>query len=1112
MTIRSITVRGFKSFPDRTQIEFEPGATIIVGPNGSGKSNIIDAILWVLGEQGTRTLRLSRMEDVIFSGSATKPSLGFAEVSLTLDNSNKIIPLEFSEISITRRVFRSGESDYFINNILCRLLDIQELLPNANIGKTYSIVGQGELEQILNSRPEELRTFFEEASGVLKYIRRKEKAMRKLSRIDQNLILTSNLLRELKREINPLKDQAEKAKVYHQYLERLKELEVASLAQELNKLKNIWENGEAEQKEIEKNLEDKKGTLGQKEECISKFTNEYNQKIDFIEKIRNKYYSFLREKDSLESLLALIGERKNQFDKELLRSNNLKEKDSEKEKNLFEQKNILGKEIDQAHQEIIENERNIQADKEYLEKINNELVEILQKNNRLQQVKFLRRTYENELKKMKSKKLQIEKKIEDLQEAILERDKKIKILAGEDINKLNLSIIGEQLQKLQQTLTEDHTRYETLKKIEQTMGDYPKSVSWVLQQKIKFPQLLGCLCDLIKASNGYEKSIESALGEDLYSLITRTKDEAGRIAGEIRKQKIGKVTIFSLDNFDDKKIMENKNNPKYLINLLKFPSNIYPVLSHLLHQYEIAENFEKAKQYCLNDKSEDIFITKEGEIFSNKKIRAGIEGKEIKGILIRKKEISELEKNLLKLRDEQKVWQNLEILAREKENLEKSLIDEKEEFNWLVKEIDLLNDNIAHQVELVKELTEEIKTTPETEGQISEMIEKIKKKESQLLAEKEEINKAILNKSTRLSILKEKSNYFSQNLKNISQKINEIALENEKYRKINQLYLKEINQIIDMQKLVKKLLDKGDELTKKVEKEIEHKEREREEANKQIEQLKSEISMVNPALQELKEKISQLNLTQAELKFKVDAIAQKITEEYHLSLNEALENYIGEVDEEEVELLREKISSIGEINPLADEHFASLEERYNFLASQSEDLRTSKFSLKKVARLMDKKIKENFLTTFESVNENFQKIFSFLFPYGRAELMLADPEDVIHTGIEILAEPQGKRLKKLSLFSGGEKSLIALSLLFALFETSASSFYILDEVEAALDDINLKRFISLLKKYKYSHQLIVVTHQKRTMDLADILYGVSMGPDGVSKIVSERVEKYKVAN
>ncbi|MEW6189537.1 MAG: AAA family ATPase [Actinomycetota bacterium] len=901
MYLKSLTLRGFKSFADKTFLKFEPGVTIIVGPNGSGKSNITDAILWVLGEQNPRALRGSSMEDIIFVGSPLRPPLGLAEVSLCLDNSDGFLPIEFSEVVATRRMLRSGESEYLINDSPCRLANIQDLLSESGLNKNCSIVGQGKLEEILTSKSEERRVLLEEAAGVLRHKKRKERALRKLVSMDHNLVRIKDVLQEVNRQLKPLKVQANRAQTHEKLSKQLRDLEVELCIMELQELQSKWNDLKIKRENLNSKIDALREELTSEKGKLEQLHNSLEEKGIQVSDIGEQRRHLQGIYERLNSRLLLL---------------------EEKGKNLIERLSELRQKIHQLEMKKDQREKEISQLKEEKLVTDTELKRIYI---RLSELHQRMKTFGTERKK-------IEGKIEQIEQAIYSKQSK---LARE-----------KRTWELQSAWIELEC---TLTKALSSLRKQAKKLALCQQNLLDLSQELG----------------ERESLRDLAQLCQDVKAELEKIQDE---------------------------------------------------QETIQENFLKALEN-LPGRAPNI-----GDKFQKKL----------------KDEIASLEEEITILHREMEVLERKRGLSTEGE------------------------DKIRQEI-------------TQCQAELASLEERRVHTEKQLVTAKEELNE--------IKYLLKSEYGIDRSLERLRKRI----------QPLHNLFCQLVNEIEQWDSKLENMATDEENLSRRI--------------RKSIKESQTKVGFLNGQIEQLRENVHHIEVSQAQLELKVKTLVEKIVEEYGVPLEKALKDSprgSKGTHEFQIQKLKEEIAKLGPVNPIALKDFAALEERQKFLNTQINDLLESKRTLGKIIRAIDKKIEDRILETFEEVNLNFQSIFFYLFPGGKGELILTDRDDVLNTGIDIKAQPSGKRLQKLSLLSGGETALVALAFLFAIYHTRPSPFYVLDEVEATLDDVNLQRFIAVVSKLRGKAQILIITHQGRTMEIADAIYGISMQADGVSKLISQK--------
>lgn len=1143
MYLKKLTIKGFKSFAKKTELEFQPGISMIVGPNGTGKSNITDAVQWVLGEQSPSILRGSAMQDVIFAGSLNHKPLSLAEVTLTLDNTDKTLNLDFSEVSVTRRILRNGENIYFINSTPCRLLDIFELLHDTGLGRqTHSIIGQGRLEEVISSKPEEKRALLEEAAGVLKHKKRKERALRKLISTEENLKRGKDILKEINRQLRPLEEQVGKAKIYRELNEKLKNLEIASLVKKISRLKKKAEDIEKKEDSLQnscsplerelKSLTEKINLEEQRHEVLAKKARELQNIKDRVTNLKaNLQNIFTLEKHKELSFQKGIQETQEQLSILESQSNvkkaqvenlikQIKKLETERNRNL---KSIAlkRKESEKLLPDItgIENQLKIEKQKliEIEEQINTKEKQSLQKTNNLH---FLHK--ESGKNKQKAQALDEEisicvQEIEKLKKSIARNN--IKLSTSDE--ELNLKI--RELKNLQNKLKQNNKITEN---IIHNKANLEGQLTYLknLQSELEPTQMLkkasqenvSCtsLAKFLKVKKQYTKAVESYLGSLVKGLVVNNFVDAKEL-----------LTVANEERQNVSVIIKGEQAESSSLNDDPFTSKAPAWLKSIFKNVVFVENINNIP----HEKAQEItFVTLKGEIFFEGILRADYRSTK-KGFLSLSNKISEKSKTLNHLNGElESSNAKQEILSKKISKLNKEVEFEREAINKYKAEksqiearLKLSREVLSEKNQAFEDINKAIQSSKKTgegfEGEKQALNKQLELLTKRRMAIEKNINslnvqhKAVLEEKQKNQLSSTELNYQA---KNVNQQLlslkNQLSEAKDEYFSLNKQRQKCVQKISRLERTMC-IKDKFlptvavlKEASYKLEDKLAKKHL-RDDSLNLLKNLRAKEKILSQELKDLENEKQHLALEKGNLKANLDNLADCIIQEHNLAIETAIQKYSHfETNKSLILATKQQINEIGPVNAVAEEQFNELYKRRHFLEKQIEDLVRSKNSVSKIIRAIDKKIKESLLQAFQEISQNFKQLFSRLFPGGQAELILTGA-NIFESGLEVKAQPYGKNLKKLSLLSGGETALTALALLFAVYHTKPSPFYVLDEVEASLDDINLQRFIRLLKEMKPQTQFIVITHQRRTMEVADSLYGITMHSDGISKIVSQKM-------
>ncbi|OZM58572.1 chromosome segregation protein SMC [Lottiidibacillus patelloidae] len=1183
MFLKKLDIVGFKSFASRVAIDFVPGVTAVVGPNGSGKSNITDSIKWVLGEQSAKSLRGSKMEDIIFAGSDTRKPLNFAEVTLTLDNEDQHISMDYNEVSVTRRVYRSGDSEFYINKQSCRLKDIVDLFMDSGLGReAYSIIGQGKIEEILSSKAEERRTIFEEAAGVLKYKHRKRKAEQKLAETKDNLYRVDDIIHELEGQIEPLKQQADVAKEYLEKRDKLEKVEVALTAYEIDSLHKQWE----EQTKLVEELKDNELEISTKmkaEEARFEGEREQLQKLDNnVDELQQKLLKVSEELEKLEGQREVLKERKKNYEQN---RNSLQERIKEyKEKShtIDQQKSnedLLLKQFDKDVSKVKEQLRTAQQEFEYIdqnigeqiEQLKGEYIDLLNKEAsmrnevrylsdqlkliegkslRLEQdnAKFITsRNDVNENKNDLNRKLEkatikLKKLLSDYEETDSKRKEKQNILQSREA-KLNE---GYQLmQKLK-------SRKDVLSEMQDDYAGFFQGVKEVLKQKDqKLRGIEGAIAELIQVPKEFETAIEITLGSSMQQVVVENEQAAREAIQFLKQQRHGRATFLPMTTIRPRTVSVQdlqlvKQHPSFVgqaSTLVTFDRRYESVISNLLGHVIITKDLQGANELARKINHRYRIVTLEGDVVNPGGSMTGGSTKGQKSsIFSRQRELETITENLVKM--ESKLTAESDIVRKQKEELEALQV-----------ELASLRQQGEESRYEEQSLQGQLRELAIEEKNVNERLSLYDNEQSRMLEEKTSAEKRINELNNYLSASKTKVKDLSDTIESLTKTKNEQQSTKDSLQtnitELKVLYAEKQQKLFNQQNTVRRLQEEYDysiQLLKASEEEffqleeemnsnsstetsldqsVTNKRQEKEDTITAISERRSErlklhnlIADIERETKELKKlqrtKVNALHSEEVKLNrldVSLDNLLTHLREEYKLSFEAARMHYPLTIPADEakaeVKQLKREIERLGTVNLGAIEEFERVEERYSFLTNQKEDLLKAQDTLREVIGEMDTEMEKRFGATFAQIKEEFRVVFVELFGGGRADLVLTEPDNLLTTGIDIVAQPPGKKLQQLGLLSGGERALTAIALLFAILKVRPVPFVILDEVEAALDEANVVRYANYLKIYSGETQFIVITHRKGTMEKADVLYGVTMQESGVSNLVSVRLEDTK---
>lgn len=1178
MLLKRLELQGFKSFADKTVLDFMDGTTAVVGPNGSGKSNISDAIRWVIGETSAKTLRGSNMQDVIFTGTATRKGLNYAEVSLVLDNSNKDFGVDFEEVKVTRRLFRSGESVYKINDATCRLKDVHELFMDTGLGRDgYSIIGQGNVSQILSTKAEDRRSLFEEAAGVSKYKYKKEEAIRKLQKVDENLVRISDISAELEGQIAPLERQSEKARKYLGLYGDMKKLDIDLSVVSLDKNKEDSDKTEALYKNIENELED----------IRSKETEIEHQMTELYEQSRASDEEKNQINERLTQNEAHISEIKTEIN---INENNIKNNTDNVNRIVSEMEAVKVKN-DERLQFIADKEKEIgemterinaisvamESTQTRAEDFENSIAEIdenisvlrtkffsneseiASENERINGIETLRNSFierreavYGEINSYKEGLENIKQQIADTEATIVKRRVSLEELS-ETVESLNKSK-AENTQKLSEAegkLNNAKIEYDSksskkriLEGLENDYAGYAKSVKAVLtSQELKRYSIFGTVSGLTEVDKKYVHAIESALGGAMQNIIVDSEEDAKAAITYLRRTGGGRATFLPVTSVKGRSL-DNHNEISKCVgfvgiasDIIKFDKKYSGVFMYLLGRVVVVDNIDNAISMSKKFGYKFKVVTLEGDVLNAGGSMSGGSVNKQSGFLSRATEIKALTADISALaRDIKKLSEDAETLKSDQNLLQSQL----ENFIPLVREYEdellraentlkMLNDTISekddkgYEAEL-EQINSQLKDSADEVARLIAHASSIKTENGKLEKEIQELidrrNETVENKNAAAEESKSANDEVAEINKNIAlcyQAVNNAKAEIENSKAMLKQQEQTIANLKESTEAIRvSIEDKNNQLESAVKlsqttrESITTIDKRKAEITERMQRYQGDNKDITNKIIELQGELSRVDNKRMKLQNDRDGIINRLWDDYELSFNDAVEasSEVANVKEatEELISLKKKIKSLGNVNMDAIEEYKSVKERYEFMVTQKGDLEKSKDNLVKIIDSMEDLMKEHFGEQFTEINKAFSEVFTELFGGGRGKLYLSDPDNILTSGIEIEVQLPGKGLQNLNLYSGGEKSFIAIALLFAILKVKPTPFCILDEIDAALDDVNVSRFATYLKNYIDRTQFIVITHRRGTMEAASILYGVTMQESGVSKLLSLKID------
>jgi len=1182
MFLKRIELSGFKSFADRTELEFVRGITAVVGPNGSGKSNISDGIRWVLGEQSAKSLRGGKMEDVIFAGSDARRAVNYGEVSLTLDNSSQSLPLDFNEVTVTRRVHRSGESEYLINKQPCRLKDITELFMDTGIGKeAYSIIGQGRIEEILSTKSEDRRGIFEEASGIVKYKSRKREAQKKLDDTEQNLLRIHDLVSELEDQIEPLREQSEKAIRFKDLREKLKSSEISMYVHQIDQIYISWNEATQRLEKLQREQTELSTVVNQHDAHLEKHRWETRRLEEELEKLQERLLQLSEEFEKSEGQGEVLKERKRNYianRQQLTTTIAMQEqRRTDKEAELAEQR----EKIIQIGAQLFEFQAKLNAEEQRLMGVNGgissapedqlkgELLETLNRmahtrneiryaeqqtesiSRRLERLDEDRQKWAEQREKLVSRKEELTAKLAaTVKEIDEERQQYAELTQSLKSKQSLLDETQSTVRKWEQKLDALTSRRDTMKEMANDYDGFMQGVKEVLKAKSRkdLRGIRGAVAELVMVPAEVEVAIETALGGALQNIVVETEADGREAIAFLKRRQMGRATFLPMNVIRGRSISDHelstlkaaKGFVGLAVDLVSFDATYQNIFSSLLGNVVVAQSLEDANHIAAKAQYRYRVVTLEGDVVNpGGSMTGGSLQKKSTNLLGRQRQIEELdqdikssgqqlaalrEKSSVMKRDitddmmkleqlrqtgeqkritEQQIRAELGPLESESRTVEEQLsLDSQDRNSLLAEQADFARKK-AEAEQLLSELQQE-------EASLQQAIRDAESSRKASESEKEELQGQLTDLKVKVASISQEKQSLQDQQRRLQLDLSDVEREMETNRQL----LQQLEQEMELleQETVLQVEQLNDLKLKKQEctEQIEYKRAERTDWLQKLEKEENETRAQRIQLKQVEENLHQTEVRVNRLDVELDNLLKKLAEEYELSYELAKVRYPVPEDvagtQSRVRELKREIASLGEVNLGAIEEYARVSERYEFLSSQKNDLIEAKSTLYQVIREMDQEMSKRFKTTFDAIRSHFVVVFAKLFGGGRADLILSEPENLLDTGIEIVAQPPGKKLQNLQLLSGGERALTAIALLFSIIRVKPVPFCVLDEVEAALDEANVSRFAEYLREFSEMTQFIVVTHRKGTMEEADVLYGVTMQEGGVSKLVSVRLE------
>ncbi len=1176
MYLKSIELHGFKSFAHKIVLEFHNGITGIVGPNGSGKSNVADAVRWVLGEQSAKQLRGASMQDVIFAGTQNRKPVSFAYVAITMDNSDHLLPIDYEEITVARRVYRSGESEYLLNGTPCRLKDVNELFFDTGIGKEgYSIIGQGQVEKILSGKPEERRELFDEAVGIVKFKKRKAAAIKKLEQEKENLTRVNDILSELETRVGPLEEQSRVARDYLQKKEELKNLDVNMFLMEIDRLGK-------ELADIEKNLSISHEQLDKAKSDDEKIKSEYaaleaelHEMEEKINSIRDSQNDTVLKKGNLENEIKILEEQihfaENSDESIAMRKGVLLAEKEEHQK----EHDAFSKEKEELNAMLTEAVERLKKAREYWQGIENEInacnagieknqKEIMDLLNEKATIKSEEQRMSTMFEQTNIRKSQLTQRIlarKTEEDSFAAREAEAKkaydeaVAALSDIKKQEsdkngeietwqkkLRAATEEVNTVSSEITAKTSRLDSLKSIAERYDGYGNSIRRVMDKKKETPGIHGVVADLIHVQKKYETAIETALGGNIQNIVTEDEETAKEMISYLKENHFGRATFLPLTavdgrgNFKKTEVLSEKGVIGLCDEVIECDEKYRGIVAYLVGRVVLADTIDSAIKIARKYHYSLHIVTLEGEYLSPGGSMAGGAFKNKGNLLSRNRQIDQLEKEIEELdkkrADSKKHAEEIETaleLCKDdlKEIREKSselalaentarlglerasserrdsakaaetLHEESKEIEGQLSRIESEKKKIVDQMETADErekvLKKEIEDFQEKLDQQTYMEQTASRQMSEVQIEEANARQKVTFVDENLARVTAEIEKDDNNLKNLEQESKNTKEEAQKKKKA-------IEEII-------KTISSADENFKKLEEELAAAKKSREDMNERHKGFFDKKEEISKLITDLEKEIYRLESQQERSKDAMEYQNNYMWDEYELTLHAAMELKNPDYNNRDemkrsISAIRDAIRKMGNVNVNAIEEYKEVAERYSFLKTQHDDIVEASEKLTEIIDELDTGMRDQFAKGFADIQREFDKAFKELFGGGKGELELVEGEDILETGIKIIAQPPGKKLQNMMQLSGGEKSLTAIALLFAIQNLKPSPFCLLDEIEAALDDSNVDRFAKYLNRLTKNTQFIVITHRRGTMSAADRLYGITMQEKGVSTLVS----------
>ncbi len=1189
MHLKSLTVKGFKSFASATTLRFEPGITCVVGPNGSGKSNVLDALTWVMGEQGAKALRGGKMEDVIFAGTSGRAPLGRAEVTLTIDNADGALPIEYTEVSITRRMFRDGASEYEINGNSCRLMDVQELLSDSGIGREmHVIVGQGQLSTILQAKPDEHRRLIEEAAGVLKHRKRKEKALRKLDAMQANLTRLTDLTSELRRQLKPLGKQAEIARKAQTVQSELRDARLRLVADDLVSARAELAKDEADQEAARHRRTEVERTLQFAQNEEKTLEEQVAADAPRLTKAQDTWYRLSALEERLRGTHRLAGERLRHLTEQTEQQQggrDPEELDREAEE-VAAREEYLQEEVERAREalaEVVDSRAELERQHQEAEREHMAAVRAIadrregaaRLSGQVESTRSKTSATGDEIERLSNALTEATERAETAQAAFADAQAETGGAESDGADLEQRKIAAEQERDAARARVEELVKDE--RATEQEIASWKarvEALSMGLQRKDgagalmaaggRVPGLLGSVAALLTVEQGAEVALAAALGPVADAVAVDSVDDAVTALELLRSDEAGSsgVLVGGAPAADRSQWPALDGGARWAVDLVQAPDALRPAVTQALDKLAVVDDLAVAK--ALVTRSPQVrAVTTSGDMLgatwavggsgdnqSALEVQAAVDEAE-QELAAAQRRLEQHSAALEGARAEEQASRDAVRAAQEQIN-EANVRNARSSERLASLERDATS--ATAEVQRLREQREKVEASRELAlEQLAELEERLAAVENEQAEQSEPDTDVRDRVGQELGTVRQQEmdsrlavRTAEEQARSVQGKADQLRRQARQEREARARAEAQLRARERGVRVAKAVVAGCETALERIATSLTAATRERDEAHALQNEHEQKLGTVRARVRELSGELEKLTdavhrdeVVRAEQRLRIEQIEAKVIEDFGVGLDDLVDEYgptvpvpASQAEIAEYEAAKERgedvseppsvpfdratqerraqraekdLNALGKVNPLALEEFAALEERYKFLSTQLEDIKDTRRDLLGVVKEVDEKILEVFGSAFEDVAAEFKKVFSVLFPGGEGKLVLTDPDDMLTTGVEVEARPPGKKVKRLSLLSGGEKSLTAVAMLVAIFRARPSPFYVLDEVEAALDETNLRRLISLLDELRSASQLLIITHQKPTMEIADALYGVSMQGDGITTVISQRL-------